>query len=62
MSVQAPQFDQTPAIWALSNDDERREFVEKIGLEAFYGYASDEQRIKLHKMLERQRQSNKQMR
>ena len=61
MSIQVP-MDTTPAIWSLANEDEKREFVRLIGLESFYAYADDESRIKLHKLIYRQRQSNKQMR
>ena len=57
-----PVFDTTPAIWSLATDVDRREFVEVIGLETFWNYASDEQRNKLQRMLARQKQSNQQMR
>ena len=62
MSTQAFHMETTPAIWSLANDDERREFVKLIGLDVLFGYADDEGKAKLHRMLARQKQSNQQMR
>ena len=57
-----PMIDETPAIWSLASDEERRKFVSLIGLDVIFGYADDEQKAKLHRMLARQKKSNQQMR